>query len=161
MRQAIDRNFRQKDGSGLSRMNVISPHSMVQLLQGMEKHPAKAAVHLLLSLAGVEGTLADRMKGTPAEKNVRAKWGEMVGVSGMVGTVTTGNGEKTRLCHYDQWSEGECCCSRADRPDCRRHGYLSRFAHPRMNCLHQKSILFPRKSILCLGTTGTGECLLG
>ncbi len=93
-KQGIDLNYRQKDGSGLSRMNVISPQSLVQLLQVMENHPDKAQFTSLLSLAGVEGALGDRMKGTPAEKNVRAKWGEMVGVSGMVGRVTAGNGDE-------------------------------------------------------------------
>ncbi len=91
-KQGIDLNYRQKDGSGLSRMNVISPQSLVQLLQAMENHPAKSHFTSLLSLAG--GALEDRMKGTPAEKNLQAKWGEMVGVSGMVGRVTTRNGDE-------------------------------------------------------------------
>jgi len=46
-----------------------------------------------LPVAGMDGTLATRMKGTPAENNVRAKTGTMSNVRSVAGYVTTRDGE--------------------------------------------------------------------
>ena len=46
-----------------------------------------------LPIAGRDGTLANRMKGTPAEGNARAKTGSMTPVRGTSGYVTTADGE--------------------------------------------------------------------
>jgi D-alanyl-D-alanine carboxypeptidase/D-alanyl-D-alanine-endopeptidase (penicillin-binding protein 4) len=43
---------------------------------------------------GVDGTLANRMKGTPAEGNVHAKTGSMTGVRSICGYLTTRDGEQ-------------------------------------------------------------------
>jgi D-alanyl-D-alanine carboxypeptidase/D-alanyl-D-alanine-endopeptidase (penicillin-binding protein 4) len=48
----------------------------------------------LLPIAGVDGTLRNRMKGTSAEGNVRAKTGTISNVRGLSGYVTTADGEE-------------------------------------------------------------------
>jgi D-alanyl-D-alanine carboxypeptidase/D-alanyl-D-alanine-endopeptidase (penicillin-binding protein 4) len=45
------------------------------------------------AVAGVDGTLKNRMKGTPAEKNVHAKTGTIANSRGLSGYVTTQDGE--------------------------------------------------------------------
>ncbi|HXG23976.1 MAG TPA: D-alanyl-D-alanine carboxypeptidase/D-alanyl-D-alanine-endopeptidase, partial [Chthonomonadales bacterium] len=81
------------DGSGLSRHNLVSAHSVAALLRTMYAHPHAKTFLDSLPLAGVEGTLKRRLKGTPAENNVRAKTGTMRNVSCLSGYVTTRDGE--------------------------------------------------------------------
>ncbi|UOY92466.1 D-alanyl-D-alanine carboxypeptidase/D-alanyl-D-alanine-endopeptidase [Ectobacillus sp. JY-23] len=90
----IPTNYKQVDGSGLSRLNLISPKQMAQLLTYVDKQPYQEAFERSLPIAGVDGTLKSRMKGTSAEKNVRAKTGSMSGVNGLSGYVTGANGDK-------------------------------------------------------------------
>lgn len=90
----LDDGFVQVDGSGLSRLNQISPHHFIQLLKAMENHPEGDRFLSFLPIAGVDGTLENRMEGTPAEGNVTAKTGSMSGVSSLVGYVTSSGGER-------------------------------------------------------------------
>ena len=46
-----------------------------------------------LPIAGVDGTLSARMKGTPAENNVHAKTGTLTHISALSGYIQTANGE--------------------------------------------------------------------
>ncbi|MGE5531767.1 MAG: D-alanyl-D-alanine carboxypeptidase, partial [Bacteroidota bacterium] len=64
------------DGSGLSRDNRLTPRFVVALLQHMRTQSewAGSFVHTL-PVAGQDGTLKKRMKGTAAEGCVRAKTG--------------------------------------------------------------------------------------
>lgn len=77
------------DGSGLSRLNLVSARNVAALLRAMHAHPHAKTFLDSLPLAGVEGTLKHRLKGTPAENNVRAKTGTMRNVSCLSGYVTT------------------------------------------------------------------------
>ncbi len=81
------------DGSGLSRNDLISANTTVQLLTYMAKHKYFAQFRDALPIAGVDGTLSSRMRGTPAEKNLRAKTGSLSSVASLSGYVTTASGE--------------------------------------------------------------------
>ena len=66
-----------EEGSGLSRNNLATPNATVTLLRFMSRHK-DAQVYLdALPTAGVDGTLAGRMTGTPAAGNARAKTGTL------------------------------------------------------------------------------------
>lgn len=81
------------DGSGLSRLNYISPRNLVTLLTYM-RSSKNAQVYIdALPIAGVDGSLYRRMKGTPAEGNVKAKTGYIGHVSSLSGFVNTKSGE--------------------------------------------------------------------
>jgi D-alanyl-D-alanine carboxypeptidase/D-alanyl-D-alanine-endopeptidase (penicillin-binding protein 4) len=81
------------DGSGLSRNDMITANATVQLLTFMSKHRYFATFRDALPIAGVDGTLRTRMRGTPAEGNLRAKTGSLNSVASLSGYVTTAAGE--------------------------------------------------------------------
>ncbi|HEX6189617.1 MAG TPA: D-alanyl-D-alanine carboxypeptidase/D-alanyl-D-alanine-endopeptidase [Pyrinomonadaceae bacterium] len=82
------------DGSGLSRSDMIMADATVELLTFMTKHRYFAQFRDALPIAGVDGTLRNRMKGTPAERNLRAKTGTLSSVASLGGYVTTAAGER-------------------------------------------------------------------
>jgi D-alanyl-D-alanine carboxypeptidase/D-alanyl-D-alanine-endopeptidase (penicillin-binding protein 4) len=85
----------QYDGSGLSRHNLITPSAVVQLYTYMgTKSKYSQAWRDSLTIAGVDGTLRLRFKGTRAEANVRGKTGTIDQVSALSGYVTTAAGEQ-------------------------------------------------------------------
>ncbi|PTM58440.1 D-alanyl-D-alanine carboxypeptidase/D-alanyl-D-alanine endopeptidase [Desmospora activa] len=90
----IDTPFRLWDGSGLTRYNLISPEQLVTLLAAQTQEEHFAAFEQSLPLAGVDGTLRTRMRGTPAEGNLRGKTGSLTHVSTLAGYVTTEDGER-------------------------------------------------------------------
>jgi D-alanyl-D-alanine carboxypeptidase/D-alanyl-D-alanine-endopeptidase (penicillin-binding protein 4) len=84
----------QRDGSGLSRYDFITPEALVAVLTHVDRDPRlKGPFVASLPVAGRDGTLARRMKGTAAEGNVRAKTGSMTGVRGLSGYVMSADGE--------------------------------------------------------------------
>jgi D-alanyl-D-alanine carboxypeptidase/D-alanyl-D-alanine-endopeptidase (penicillin-binding protein 4) len=82
------------DGSGLSRYNFLSPEAIVRLLRVMTRRPEFGAFYDALPIAGVDGTLANRMRGTRAEGNARAKTGYISNVRALSGYVTSADGER-------------------------------------------------------------------
>jgi len=82
------------DGSGLSRNDMITAEASVQLLTFMSKHRYAAVFRDALPIGGVDGTLRNRFKGTPAENNVRAKTGSLSSAASLGGYLTTAGGEK-------------------------------------------------------------------
>jgi D-alanyl-D-alanine carboxypeptidase/D-alanyl-D-alanine-endopeptidase (penicillin-binding protein 4) len=82
------------DGSGLSRSDMITADATVQLLTFMSKHRYANVFRDALPTAGVDGTLRNRMRGTAAENNVRAKTGSLSSAASLAGYVTTTAGEK-------------------------------------------------------------------
>ncbi|MDT4899036.1 MAG: hypothetical protein QOH25_4113 [Acidobacteriota bacterium] len=84
----------QADGSGLSRHNYITANGTTQLLTYMSTHRYANAFRDALPIAGVDGTLRTRMRGTPAAGNLRAKTGTIAGVASLSGYVTSATGER-------------------------------------------------------------------
>lgn len=82
------------EGSGLSRNNLTSANATVGLLTHMAQHPAAAAWEFSMPIAGVDGTIRRRMKGTAAEGNLHAKTGTLRWVNALSGYVTNTAGEK-------------------------------------------------------------------
>jgi D-alanyl-D-alanine carboxypeptidase/D-alanyl-D-alanine-endopeptidase (penicillin-binding protein 4) len=89
-----DDGYQQADGSGLSRYNFVTPDTLVAVLTHLRddarlRDPFLAA----LPVAGREGTLANRMNGTMAAGNARAKTGSMSNARALAGYVSTADGE--------------------------------------------------------------------
>ena len=82
------------DGSGLSRYNLINAELLTDLLvfvyQNFELMPEYLAS---LPIAGIDGTLKNRMQGMSAEKVLRAKTGTLSGVSALAGYTFTADDE--------------------------------------------------------------------
>lgn len=78
-----------RDGSGLSRYDYISPRTAVRILDGMRRSPHFNVYYDALPIAGVDGTIRNRMKGTPAQGNVHAKTGSVALARSLSGYVTT------------------------------------------------------------------------
>ena len=85
-------SFAVRDGSGLSRHDYIAPDAIVRVLDAMRKSPNFAVFRDALPLAGVDGTIANRMRGTAAAGNVHAKTGFVDKARSLSGYVTTANG---------------------------------------------------------------------
>ena len=83
-----------RDGSGLSRYDYVSADALTWLLTYLWMEPRHGEVYRsTLPVSGVSGTLATRMKGTPAEGRVVAKTGTLSNVRALSGYVTTLSGE--------------------------------------------------------------------
>jgi D-alanyl-D-alanine carboxypeptidase/D-alanyl-D-alanine-endopeptidase (penicillin-binding protein 4) len=81
-----------RDGSGLARYDYISPRTVVRILDAMKRSPNFKVFYDALPIGGVDGTIRNRMKGTPAEGNVHAKTGSVALARSLSGYVTTANG---------------------------------------------------------------------
>lgn len=84
----------ERDGSGLSRYNYVTPDALVAVLSHVSRDDTlRGPFESALPVAGRDGTLSNRMKATPAEGNVRAKTGSMMNVRGWSGYVASADGE--------------------------------------------------------------------
>ena len=86
--------FLIRDGSGLSDNDLLTPETIVRVLDRIQRDTAFAAFYNAMPIAGVDGTLDKRMKGTPAEGNVRAKTGTLAKARNLSGYVTSADGER-------------------------------------------------------------------
>jgi len=73
------------DGSGLSRVDRVSPHQIVRLLAAMAGRGEGEAFRASLAAPGEWGTLEHRMTRTAARGDCRAKTGTLIGVSALSG----------------------------------------------------------------------------
>jgi D-alanyl-D-alanine carboxypeptidase/D-alanyl-D-alanine-endopeptidase (penicillin-binding protein 4) len=91
----IGRDMEELDeGSGLSRSALVTPSATVKLLTFMNQHRSRAAYFDALPIGGIDGTLRNRFKGTPAQGNVHAKTGSLGGVDTLSGFMTNAAGVK-------------------------------------------------------------------
>lgn len=81
------------DGSGLSRLNLVTPKQFVDLLNFMYQSSNFVAFFNSLPIAGVDGTLGDRMKNSRLIGKVRAKTGYLESVRSLSGYAYTGDNE--------------------------------------------------------------------
>jgi serine-type D-Ala-D-Ala carboxypeptidase/endopeptidase (penicillin-binding protein 4) len=80
------------DGSGLSRRDRTTPRQVVRLLQRVANMQFAEPFTASLPVAGVNGTLQRRMRGTAAAGACRAKTGTLRYTSNLAGYCTTGDG---------------------------------------------------------------------
>ncbi len=88
--------FRQVDGSGLSDLNRVSARQLTAMLQAVTQGDALTAqlFRASLAVAGVSGTLDDRMRHSSAKGRVFAKTGFIGGTSALSGiALCKGDGE--------------------------------------------------------------------
>jgi D-alanyl-D-alanine carboxypeptidase/D-alanyl-D-alanine-endopeptidase (penicillin-binding protein 4) len=82
------------DGSGLSRMDLISPGDIVMLLRAMQRQQKIfSAFDSSLPVMGIDGTLSERLRGSGAMGNVHAKTGFLTGIRCLSGYLKTKDDE--------------------------------------------------------------------
>jgi len=84
----------QADGSGLSRHDLVTPRAFVALLQYAQKQPWFSAFYASLPVAGVDGTLSDRMKKGGIAGRIHAKTGSVTHVRSLSGYADTPGGRR-------------------------------------------------------------------
>jgi len=84
----------QTDGSGLSRHDLVTPRAIVTLLNYAQKQPWFPYYFASLPVAGVDGTLEERMKNTPAAGKIHAKTGSVEHVRTISGFADTLSGRR-------------------------------------------------------------------
>ena len=99
-------DLRVADGSGLSRMNLITTRLVTDLLVDMANHPDADRFRSWLAVAGVDGTLASRMTGTAAEGRAVGKTGTLGGVTALAGYTTGTGGEPLAFAMFVQHYTG-------------------------------------------------------
>lgn len=86
-------DYQVVDGCGLSNYNYITPQLLVDLLRyAYSREELFARLSLSLPIAGVDGTLKNRMKNSPAYNNVRAKTGSFTAINTLAGYLKRGDG---------------------------------------------------------------------
>ena len=80
------------DGSGLSRSNSTTPREVVKLFERMEDQEVARTWRRSLAVAGRSGTVATRMRRTPAAGRCHVKTGTINGVSNLAGVCDTHGG---------------------------------------------------------------------
>ncbi len=81
-----------RDGSGLARLNLVTPGAIVKLLLHMYGSPMHDQWLSLLPVSGEDGSLRLRFTGTPAAGRVHAKTGSLSHVSALSGYIQRRNG---------------------------------------------------------------------
>ena len=90
----IDTTYvKMNDGSGMAMGNFTTTGVFSDFLVRMQSHPEFEAFENSLSVAGIDGTLANRMKGTDLYKNMIGKSGYVGGMRTLSGYLTTSSGE--------------------------------------------------------------------
>ncbi|MGB7283882.1 MAG: D-alanyl-D-alanine carboxypeptidase/D-alanyl-D-alanine-endopeptidase [Candidatus Acidiferrum sp.] len=84
----------QTDGSGLSRHDLVTPRAVVALLKYAQEQTWFAPYYASLPVAGVDGSLQDRMKGTLAEGRIHAKTGSVEHVRTLSGFAELPDGRR-------------------------------------------------------------------
>jgi serine-type D-Ala-D-Ala carboxypeptidase/endopeptidase (penicillin-binding protein 4) len=86
------RGWDLSDGSGMSTYNRMAPRAVAGLLRWAARQPWGTAWRDTFPIAGVDGTLRNRFKGTPLEGRLFAKTGTLNGTNALSGYMTTRSG---------------------------------------------------------------------
>jgi D-alanyl-D-alanine carboxypeptidase/D-alanyl-D-alanine-endopeptidase (penicillin-binding protein 4) len=86
--------YRFADGSGLSRLTLVTPAAVVKLLRYMYQGPHRDAWLSLMPVGGEDGTLASRFSLQPAGRLVHAKTGTLSHASGLSGYLEAPGGPR-------------------------------------------------------------------
>ena len=82
------------DGSGVSHYNLLTTRMIYDLLQAMgRRQDLFPTYYASLPVAGIDGTLENRMRSSSANGTLRAKTGSLSAVTSLSGYVTTLDGE--------------------------------------------------------------------
>jgi D-alanyl-D-alanine carboxypeptidase/D-alanyl-D-alanine-endopeptidase (penicillin-binding protein 4) len=84
----------QTDGSGLSRHDLVTPRAIVTLLKYAQGQTWFPSYYASLPVAGIDGSLQDRMKGTVAAGRIHAKTGSVEHVRTLSGFAETPSGRR-------------------------------------------------------------------
>jgi D-alanyl-D-alanine carboxypeptidase/D-alanyl-D-alanine-endopeptidase (penicillin-binding protein 4) len=71
----------------------VSPETIVHVLDAMRRDQSFPLFYQSLPIAGVDGTIQSRMRGTPAENNVHAKTGSVAQARSLSGYVRSLDGD--------------------------------------------------------------------
>jgi len=82
------------DGAGSSHQDLVTPAATVKLLAWVARQPFANVLRDALPVAGIDGTLEYRMRGSAAADNVQAKTGTLSHVYTLSGFVTNAAGER-------------------------------------------------------------------
>jgi serine-type D-Ala-D-Ala carboxypeptidase/endopeptidase (penicillin-binding protein 4) len=83
-----------KDGSGLSRKNLVTPFILANALVIVTKEGYYATFYNSFPVAGESGSVSSRFRKGAAKGNLRAKSGTLEGVKGFSGYATTASGRE-------------------------------------------------------------------
>lgn len=90
----LDTNYVSfRDGSGLASTNLVSTGFLSGLLYAMTQSPNFAHYDSSMTIAGVDGTFRNRLRGTPLEGNLRGKSGTISRTRAFSGYVKTKSGK--------------------------------------------------------------------
>src|SRR5438552_3520227 len=84
----------QTDASGLSRHDLVTPRAIVTLLTFAQKQSWFGPYYASLPVAGIDGTLEDRMKNTPAAGRIHAQTGSGENARTLSGFAETPGGRR-------------------------------------------------------------------
>jgi serine-type D-Ala-D-Ala carboxypeptidase/endopeptidase (penicillin-binding protein 4) len=95
-------NSIQVDGSGLSRHDLLSPATMMQVLQYIAQNDKDLDFISMLPLAGHDGTLQYRggLHEAGVDGKVSAKTGSLSGVYNLAGFITTASGQRMAFVQF-------------------------------------------------------------
>ena len=86
------------DGSGLSKLDLVTPKQVINVLSYLYKSDEFGTFYGSLPVAGTDGTLADRYKNTTGAKNIHAKTGYLENIRSLAGYLKTADGEPIVFC---------------------------------------------------------------
>jgi D-alanyl-D-alanine carboxypeptidase/D-alanyl-D-alanine-endopeptidase (penicillin-binding protein 4) len=87
-----DTGLVMENGSGLSRLERVTPQQMAYLLQAGLRSNWAPEFQASMPIAGIDGTLRRRLQGTPAAGRARLKTGTLRNVVALAGYVPDANG---------------------------------------------------------------------